>query len=330
VKTSGRATTLHDVAAVVGVSPRTVSRVVNDQGGFSEATRERVMEAVRELRYRPNVMARGLITRRTHTLAFIVPALNDPFFPEVAEAVQRAAAASDLTMIFALSNDDVDFELDLLSRLEAHAPDGVIIFPSGRATDHLLQHLDRGMRVVVIDAEIDHPNASCVVSDLRAGAHLAVQRLIDRGCTKLAMISNEHSGASRGRRETGFRQSLPNGADAIVSAVDPTFDGGRVAAAALIDHHPEIDGIFAYNDVVAIGAIQSLQAAGRSVPDDVAVIGCDDIAMGSVVTPSLTTIRIDGERLGSEAVRALMALVEDEPIDSPRILPVELVLRESG
>ena len=288
------------------------------------------MDAVRELRYRPNVMARGLITRRTHTLAFIVPSLNDPFFPEVAEAVQGAAVASDLTMLFALSDNDIDTELDLLSRLEAHAPDGVIVFPSRRATDHLITHLDRGMRMVVIDAQIQHPNSSCVMSDLRAGAHLAVQRLVGLGRRRLAMISNEHSGESTGRRETGFRESLPEGMEPIVFRVDPTFEGGRYAAAALIEQHPDIDGILAYNDVVAIGAMQWLQAEERSIPDDVAVIGCDDIAMGSVITPSLTTIRIDGDRLGREAVHALTALVDGRPIESPRILPVELVLRDSG
>ena len=325
-----RPSTLHDVAAVVGVSPRTVSRVVNDQGGFSEATRQRVMEAVDELHYRPNVMARGLITRRSDTLAFIAPVLNDPFFPEVAEGVQGAAASAGLTMLFATSGNDVDIELDVLSRLEAHSPHGVIIFPSRRATDHLVRHLDRGVRMVLIDSEIDHPNAACVLADLRNGAQMAVKHLVERGCRQLAMLSNTHAESTIGRRQAGFLESLPAGMQPIVEAVDPTFEGGRRATAALLDRHPEIDGIFAYNDVVAIGVMRAVQSAGRSVPDDVAVVGCDDIEMGSMVTPPLTTIAIDGERLGSEAVRALVALTKGEPIESPSILPVELVIRQSG
>lgn len=328
--TVNRASTLHDVAALVGVSPRTVSRVVNDQGGFSEATRQRVMDAVTQLRYRPNVMARGLITRRSNTVAFIVPVLNDPFFPEVAQGVQNAAAEANLTMLFAMSNSDIGIENDVLSRLDAHAPDGVIIFPAGGGTDHLLPHLNRGMRMVVIDSDVTHPNATSIMSDLRVGAHLAVERLVERGCRKLAMISSSKSNAQLRRRQTGFLESLPDGMAPIVHAVDPTFDGGRAAATALIAEHPEVDGIFAYNDVVAIGAIQALQAAGKSVPHDVAVVGCDDIEMGSVITPALTTVRIDRERLGNEAVRALVALVEDEPIESPSVLPVELVHRVSG
>jgi LacI family transcriptional regulator len=324
-----RASTLHDVAALVGVSPRTVSRVVNDQGGFSEATRQRVMDAVTQLRYRPNVMARGLITRRSNTVAFVVPALNDPFFPDIAHGVQSAAADANLTMLFAMSNGDIGAENNVLTRLDAHAPDGVIIFPA-RGTDHLLAHLDRGMRMVVIDSEVTHPNATSVMSDLRSGAHLAVERLVQRGCRQLAMISSSTSNAQLQRRQTGFLESLPEGMAPIVYVVDPTIDGGRSAAAALVEEHPDVDGIFADNDVVAIGAIQALQAAGLSVPDDVAVVGCDDIEMGSVITPALTTVRSGRERLGNEAVRALVALVQDEPIESPSVLPVELVERASG
>ncbi len=325
-----RPSTLHDVAALVGVSPRTVSRVVNDQGGFSEATRVRVMDAVNELRYRPNVMARGLITRRTNTVAFIAPVLNDPFFPEVADSVQTAAAACELTLFLAMSKGDVDVEHDVLLRLNAHAPDGVIIYPAGGGSEHLLSHLDQGMRMVLIDTEVDHPNAVSVVSNLRGGAGLAVERLVQRGCKKLAMIASTKSGPTLHRRESGFLDALPAGMERIVQAIDPTVEGGYAMASSLIEQHPDIDGIFAYNDVVAIGAIQALQASGRSVPGDVAIVGCDDIEMGSVVTPALTTIRIDRERLGNLAVRALVALVEDKPVDSPSVLDVELVVRESG
>lgn len=325
-----RPSTLHDVAAAVGVSPRTVSRVVNDEGGFSEETRARVLEAVDQLRYRPNVMARGLITRRSNTVAFIAPVLNDPFFPEVAEAVQRAASDADLTMLFALTTGDVDIENELLSRLDAHAPDGVIMFPANGGERHLFTHLDRGMRMVIIDADVQHPNASVVMSDLPRGVHLAVARLIERGCQKIAMISSSRSPVGERRREGAFREALPSHMEPLIDADVPTYEAGRRAMARLLDRAPDIDGVFAYNDVVAIGAIEALRDAGRSVPDDVLIIGCDDIEMGSVLVPALTTIRIPRERLGQEAVRALLALREDRPIASPSILDVELVVRQSG
>ncbi len=325
-----RPSTLHDVAAHVGVSPRTVSRVVNDQGGFSESTRTRVLAAVDELRYRPNAVARALITRRSATLAFVAPVLDDPFFPEVAEGVQRAARAADLTMLVALNDGDVDVDHDVLSRLGAHAPDGFIVFPAGGDAGHLVSHLDRGTKIVVIDAPIDHPNATSVQSDLRTGTTLAVERLLSRGRRRLAMIASSLSPTAHGRREPSFVASLPPGMEAIVERIEPTFEGGRLAMDRLLERSPDIDGLFAYNDVTAIGAIQALHAAGRRVPGDVAVIGCDDIEMSSVVTPSLTSIRIDRDRLGQEAVRALIALVDGTPIASPNVMPVELVVRDSG
>ncbi len=325
-----RPSTLHDVAAVVGVSPRTVSRVVNDQGGFSEATRVRVMEAVNELRYRPNLMARGLITRRSDTVAFIAPVLDDPFFAEVAESVHRAARAAGLTMLLALTGGDVDTELEVLAGLEPHAPDGLIIFPSGESIAHLTPGLDRGTRIVVIDTPSDHPNAASIMSDLSQGARLAVERLVSRGCTQLAMIASNASPVGHRPRESGFRDSLPESMVVLVESADPTIEGGRAAAAVLIEHCPTIDGIFTYNDDMAIGAMKAVRAAGRSIPDDVAIIGCNDTQMAAVVTPALTSLRIDRERLGREAVSALVALRDGSPTDSPVILPVELVFRESG
>lgn len=325
-----RASTLHDVAAVVGVSPRTVSRVVNDQGGFSEATRTRVLEAVETLNYRPNAMARALITRRSGTVAFIAPGLNDPFFPEVAEGVQNAALDANLTMFIALNDHDVQLEHDVLSRLEAYAPDGVIVYPAGGDARHLRTHLDGGLRMVVIDAPIDHPNAACVLADLRTGTTRAVEHLLSRGRRRLAMIASTKSPEERRRREPGFLDALPPDVEPIVEHVVPNMAGGRAAMRRILERAPDVDGLFAYNDVTAIGAMEELRASGRSVPDDVAVVGCDDIEMGSVVTPALTTIRIERERLGHEAVRALRCLVDDEPIDSPVVLPVELVVRDSA
>lgn len=322
--------TLHDVAALVGVSPRTVSRVVNDEGGFSEATRRRVLEAVAELQYHPNALARGLITNRTNTVALIVPLLSDPFFPEVAEGVQRAALASGLTVLLAVTDSSPALQSEILSSLEGQRPDGLIIFPAGEDGTKLVPHLDRGMRMVLIDSHIDHVNAASVSSDLRAGAKLAVEQLLADGRTKLAMIANEGSPHNLRRRHDGFVAALPGGMEVIVERVAPTIDGGRHTAIGLLEEHPDIDGIFTYNDIMAIGAIQGIQSTGRTVPDDVAVIGCDDIAMGSVVTPSLSTVRIDRERLGTEAVRMLVALLAGEPTGSPQTLPIELISRGSG
>lgn len=330
--TSDRATTLHDVAARVGVSPRTVSRVVNNEGGFSDATRARVLDAVAELHYRPNVLARGLITRRTSTIALITPVISDPFFPEVAEGVQLAAREHGLTMFFATTDDDVGRQASVLASLEAHSVDGIIIFPSREAADTLLPFLDRGLPMVVIDAEIDHDNAAVVSSDLRHGARLAVDHLVQRGCREIGMIASGRTAPHRRRREDGFREALTahGHTDQHLVRVNPTLSDGRIGVRRLLEMNPAIDGIFAYNDLMAIGAMQELHRMGRSVPDDVAIVGCDDIQMSEVVTPSLTSIRIDRETLGREAVRRLVELRDGDVDHNDVVIPVSLTARESA
>ncbi len=325
---STRPATLTDVAARVGVSPRTVSRVVRNEGGCSDETRRRILEVVDELDYRPNAHARGLISGRSGAIAFVAPVLSDPFFPELAEGVQRAARAEGLTVLFAMSDTDAEVQREVLTSLEGHRPDGVVIFPAFGGLDSLTPFLDRGLRMVVVDAEVDHPNAISVRSDLAGGARLAVDHLLDRGCRRLAMLVPQDFDVER-QRPTGFRASLPDDMERILIDAPNTFEGGRAGMAELLAAHPDVDGVFCFNDVMAIGAIQTATAAGKSVPDDIAVIGFDDIQMGAVVSPALTTVRIDRERVGSEAVRQTVALAKGAVVD-PVVLPVELVVRESA
>ena len=198
-------------------------------------TRVRVLLAVDELRYRPNLLARSLVTRRSNTIAFIVPVLSDPFFPEVADGIQRAARAADLTMLFAISNGDVQTQHDVLSRLAAHSPDGAIVFPCDQDVEQLRPYLDRGLQMVVIDTPIDHPNASVILSDLRSGTHLAVDRLITSGRRHLAMIASVLTPPTLRRRQDAFVEFLPPGMEVIVESVTPDLEGGRSAMHRILE-----------------------------------------------------------------------------------------------
>ncbi len=324
----GSKATLHDVAAKVGVSPRTVSRVVNDESGFSEKTREAVLEAIAELGYRPNLIARSLVTSRSNTVALIVTVIDDPFFPELANGVQVAARNKGLTMYLAVTEDQADLEQELLSRMVSQAIDGAILFPSSNLTSDALYRAAQGLPIVTIDTEFDHPTICCVQSDLEGGVGLAVEHLRSTGRNHLAMLTNGMVPDERRRRERTFRSLI--GEDAIVIESDATYDGGRRAMLEAIERHPEVDGIFAYNDVMAIGAIAAAQSVGKDVPGDLAVIGCDDIEMGARVTPGLTTIRLDRERLGSEAMDRLVELTETGVRPDAVTVPVSLVVRQSA
>ena len=329
--------TLHDVAALARVSPRTVSRVVNGETGFGEATRQRVLEAIEKVGYRPNLLARALITRRSGTVGLVVPEMIDPFFAELGEGVQAAAHGSGRTMFIASHGQDPAATDEILSRLASFAVDGVIFFaPNGDRSSAQL-HAARGLRIVMIDVEVHGTNLGSVVSDIQRGADLAVAHLVERGRRRLVMVANHMSPLSAlpARRETGFRHGLHAAGlpfdDTGLERRAPTIEGGRAAMEALLDQVPDLDGVFAYNDMMAIGALQAIVASGRRVPDDVAIVGFDDIAICAALVPALTTIRLDRTRIGFEAL-AMLDRLSDDPMagSSPVKLDVELVVRQSS
>lgn len=329
-----RGATLRDVANKVGVSPRTVSRVVNDEGGFSEATRLKVLEAVENLGYQPNMLARGLITRRSGTVGLVGGDMTDPFFPALAERIQTEARAAGRTMFFASINSDPDRQTEVFNSLWSHAVDGVIVFPAVGTVEQLATYAQRGMPLVVVDDIVESVNVACVSFDLEGGAKAAAQHLLATGRRKIGMIGSAMSVQRTRHRERGFLQALvqaPGGhKHPEIVRVHPTVSGGEHGLRELLKRQPDLDGLFAYNDSMAIGAMRSAKSSGLRIPDDLAVVGFNDIEMSALVSPGLTTVRLDRSLLSEEATRALHELIE-APGSSPDpvVLPVDLVVRES-
>lgn len=176
-----KGSTLHDVAALAGVSPRRVSRVVNGESGFSEATRLRVVAAIDKVGYRPNLLARALITRRTGIVGLVVPHMNDPYFAELAEGVQRAARATGRTMLIASHGEEVSTMNEVLETLCSLSVDGAIVFaPLGNRSSVIAQAA-RGLATVLVDLETHAPNLGSVVSAIGQGAEMAVAHLVSKG-----------------------------------------------------------------------------------------------------------------------------------------------------
>jgi len=328
-----RRATLHDVAAVVGVSPRTVSRVVNNEAGYSEKTRQKVTEAISELGYRPNLLARGLITRRTGMLALVVPQILDPFFSDVAHGVQTAVREQGATLFLSGTDNDPAQQRQVFNSLVSHGVDGAIVFPAPGGDDDIRSLADNGLPVVVVDQDLDHAGIGLVASDLAGGVEMAIDHLVDVGHTYIAMIANEVSPADRRIRERAFatalrRRRLPVGP--IVRA-QPTVDGGRSASTTVLAEYPNVTAIFAYNDLMAAGTIDAATKHHRCVPDTLAVVGVDDIGLATLLAPSLTTVRIDRTALGAEAVRVLLAMAACPATTVERVVrPVSLVRRQSA
>jgi LacI family transcriptional regulator len=325
---ASRAVTLHDVARRVGVTARTVSRVVNNEDVVAPETRAKVRAAIEELGYRPNPLARGLVTKRSGMVGLIASNSTDPFFTELAEGVERTAADQGLTLLLGSSRGDPIRQAQMLDAMRAHAVDGVLVFPVPDTHDQLRRIAASGLSMVLIDEDIDGQNLSSVSSDLRGGATTAVRHLQSQGCQTIAMVASDFK--KRRSREAGYLAAIGPKAPVLIERAAPLAHGGLAAMESLLAREPRIDGVVAYNDLMAFGAIKAIQSAGRKVPEDVRVVGFDNIDVSSVMTPALTTIDVDRQRLGREAVTRLADLRTGVSTGSRLVLPVDLIVRESG
>ena len=329
---AGKAATLHDVARRVGVTPRTVSRVVNNEGGCSEATRQRILTAIEELRYRPNLLARGLITRRSGTVGLVVRDMADPLFQALAAGVQEKVREQERIMFFAGSGNDAERQGEVLQSLWSHAVDGMIVVPVRDSSHQLVDFSRRGVPMVVVDGLVDAANVACVLFDVEAGSRLGVQHLLDSGRRRIGVIGSAASSHVLCSAEEGLSGAVAAASEArpALVQVQPTVDGGAAGLEELLALSPEVDGILACNDLVAIGAMAAARVRGRRVPEDIGVVGFNDIEVSALVTPALTTVRLDASLLTEGVSAALHRLIEhpDEQPD-PVVLPVELVVRDS-
>ena len=327
---------MRDVANRAHVSVRTVSRVINGQGEITEATRQRVLATIDEMDYRPSKLARGLVSRHTDTIGLIVGDIANPFFSEIARAMQDKARAAGYDVFFCNSGGSWEEELRALHSLADHGVDGIVISPSpGLTAERIKPFADRFCPIVTLVYPLAHPHISSILSEIRKGACQAVEYLIDKGHTTIAMLAGPAPTAMIHWRVKGYRDALlahdlPFRAELVCSGA-PVFERGHASTRDILTRFPEVTAIFAYNDLLALGAIRACRELGRRVPEDCAIIGFDDIPLADWVTPALTTVRMDKQALGDQAVARLLEMLA-APEDSfpPVLVPTELILRESA
>ncbi len=330
-----RATTIREVADRAGVSVTTVSHALSGKRAVAETTRQRVLDAIEALGYRPNAAASSLRTGLSSALALIVPDIANPFFAELARGVEDAAHERGWSIFLCNTRLRADREADYVERCLAGGVDGVVYCSTQIETAHVVrlrEEVADRLPVVVCDERIAGMQGG-VYSDNHAGGSLAAGHLIDTGRRHLAAIGGPHDLPTAQERIAGFRDTAKtHGLDVPEHRVRWTeyqMDAGAAAMRELIDDDPDIDAVFAADDLQAIGAMQALAESGRLVPGDVAVCGFDDIDLASLVTPSLTSIRQRIHDLGSAAAGMLLSHVLDgEPLGEV-VLPVELVARNS-
>lgn len=327
--------TMKDIAKRAGVSIRTVSRVVNGQGEISAETATRVQAIIDELGYRPNQMARGLVSNRTNSLAFVIASLINPYYAELAQGISAASHAHNYQMLLSSHENNAQQQRSVFASLVAQGVDGIIVFPARESISDFLRFSDNFRPVIAIDIDVQHPNISLVGTNVYKGAQMAVEHLIERGHTHIGMVNAARS--IKKTRERGFldamkQHNLMMSDDKIIPGDDEASDiiGGMNATKALLSNHPEITAIFCYNDLMGLGAIRAAQDLNLSIPDDLAIVGFDDIYIGNIFKPELTTIRVDKSEMGRVAVETLLSLLDNDALANQSIvLDPELIVRDT-
>ncbi|MFE0020214.1 LacI family DNA-binding transcriptional regulator [Amycolatopsis sp. NPDC059021] len=306
-----RPATIRDVANMVGVSHQTVSRVINDSPNVDPETRRRVLDAANVLKYRPSRHARALAKPDVKTIGLLVPDLTNPFFPEVIEGVLDAAGERGWQVTIRTTGRSDEREV---LRATIRSADAVVGYFTSAGVPSSGREWD--VPVVALDNELDGPQACGVQIDVEDAVRQGIGHLLERGHTEIGMLDCSTTCDRHRRREAFVRVLTEHGippAEGRIRMTDQSFDGAAAATHVLVDGDPELTAIFAFNDVVAIGALRALRARGLRVPGDCAVLGFDGLAIGGLVTPTLTSLHIDTRRLGALAVEQVEAMIANPP-----------------
>ncbi|MEQ8675487.1 MAG: LacI family DNA-binding transcriptional regulator [Aggregatilineales bacterium] len=306
--------TMKDVAKKAGVSIKTVSRVINDQGEISEDTRLKIMTIIDELGYRPNKLARGLLTGKTYTVGVIIPDITDPFFPDLILGAEQAARDRQFNVFLCNANREPNLELHYANILKDRQVDGLLLAGS-RLQPEGLKNVVNNHKVVILSQYAIAGATVFSMNDYDA-SYAVGSYLYDLGHRKIAYLNGGWSGSSEHRLD-GFIQSLIDRGlareEVPVAQVLPTsHEVGFQRTVELLELHPEITAIACYNDILAIAALQGATAVGRHVPDDIAIVGYDDIPEATRITPALTTVHYDRKQIGSDMMNKLLDMVEDK------------------
>ena len=327
-----RGATIYDIARATGFSTSTVSRALTGRGQLSRTTVRRVSEVASSLGYRPNAVARSLASRHSDSIAVMLPDIANPFFPALVRELQLRAKRHGRSILLCNTGADPDVEVEYLEMLASHQIQGVVAMGLSTATSVVRKYLREGIRIVALDRPSCLKEIFSVQADHHFGGELVTAHLIDLGHRQIGHISGPLELSVAAERRTGYLDALNRAgltpAPGLEVAGAFTEGSGYQAAQDLLARGLQFTALVVGNDLMALGAMAALREAGLRIPEDVSVVGFDDIEMGRYTMPALTTVR---QPLKLMAAAAVDILVETLPAaDSrPVRLPVELLVRSS-
>jgi LacI family transcriptional regulator len=327
--------TVHDVAKRAGVAPITVSRVINNSGYISEATRQRVEAIIKEIGYVPNTLARGLRSKRTNTLALIVTDITNPYFTLMARGVEDVAGDSNYTVIYCNTDESEAKEEKYANILAQRQVDGVLLVPAG-GNDKTLKFLEtNGINVVVIDRRVSGMKTDFVCSDSKDGSNRLIKLLLGLGHQRIAIITGPKKVSTAVDRVTGYKQALTEAGlieNELVYYGSFNQQSGYEFTKRAMAQSPKPTAIFGANNFIMLGIIKALRELQLNVPEDVSVVGFDDFPESMLVRPFFTTATQPAYEMGRLAAELLLKRISGELSEEFQkiILPTEIIERESS
>lgn len=328
--------TISDVAKMAGVSTTTVSHILNGTRYVSEELKERVEKAISTLGYRPNSLARGLRRGESKTIGLIVPDNSNPFFAEILRLIENIGYSRGYSVILCNSDSDTAKEAAYTELLHEKQVDGIIFIATNNSAEHLEQLSRKGIPIVVVDRDISLENTDVILADNFQGGYEATRYLISLGHRRIACVGGSYRLLSGEERVNGYLKAL---AEARIP-VDPAYlvhgdfryKSGEQAMIELLSRPVKPTAVFACNDLMALGAMTALRNAHFALPNQMSLVGFDDISLTSMVSPSLTTVAQPVEDMAQLAIDLLINRIQNKTEEYPAkrvVLPTELVIRES-
>ncbi len=324
----------NDIAKLAKVSPTTVSHVINETRFVTPKTKKRVLEAIKKLKYQPNLLARSLATGKTHTIGLVISDIRNPFYPELVQGVEELAVKNDYNVFLCNTDYDIEKGLKSIGALIKRKIDGIIVASSQVGSSVIKQLIDTDVNFVLVDWCKRNIGADSLYFDYKVGIAEAISHLISLGHRNIYFISGPKKLETAQIRMKNFIDAVEKYRDNNLSYKilegDHKIEGGYKSTQKILKEKVLPTAIVCSNDLTAIGAMKAFKAGGIKVPDDISIIGLDNIALTEIVSPALTTIELERYRIGKTSMELLLNRIKNKKLPKQTcIFKTKLVIRES-
>lgn len=322
-------TSIREVAKIAGVSPATVSRVMNGTANVNEEKRKRVQKAIEQTGFQPNELARALYKKSSKIIGIIVPDIENPFFSELAKAVEDKAYQNGYRILLCSSGDDWEKEAANIQMLIQMRAEGIVVMTNCAETGKVLAECP--VPVILVDRKLEGAQEKAMIeSDNYKGGYLAAEHLIQKGCKKIVFFRDPAGYSSGQKRQEGYLDVCEKyGIEKRQVDCPYDYDSGLKAAKKALELYPDMDGVLASNDIVAMSVYKVLKKHGKRVPEDVQLVGYDDVGFGRLFTPELTTVHQPILEMGHLAAEIILKAVAGEKYEKQNTFDVRLIERET-